>query len=188
MIPVLKLGPFSNQWAQIDVLSLNGWAQCINAWAYCQMGPNTMQEPRIVASAIVSYVLGPKTKTSILGLKPSTMRWPIILGPNFQKPIRSWAQVLGPTPSSQSEIGPKPHHVLRLGPNHVLGPTTTCLGPTSISQSDVGPTWLTNQIAFFAWAQAYNPGYWDTKNCFLPLGPKLDQSHVLSKRRWAHPP
>ena len=46
MIPVLKLGPFSNQWAQIDVLSLNGWAQCINAWAHCQMGPNTMQEPR----------------------------------------------------------------------------------------------------------------------------------------------
>ena len=142
----------------------------------------------LVASAIVAYVLGPKTKTSILGLKPSTMRWPIILGPNFQKPIRSWAKVLGPTSSIQSGIGTKPHHVLRLGPNHVLGPTTTCLGPTSISQSDVGPTWLTNQIVFFAWAQAYNPGYWDTKNCFLPLGPKLDQSQVLSKRRWAHPP
>ena len=45
MIPVLKLGPFSNQWAQIDMLTLNGWAQCINSWAHCQMDPNTMQKP-----------------------------------------------------------------------------------------------------------------------------------------------
>ena len=99
MVPVLKLGPCSNQWAQIN---RGVGTKCRN----------------LVASAIVVYVLGPKTKTSILGLKPSTMRCPIILGPNLQKPIRSWAQK---TSSSQSGIGPKPHHVL--GPKHVrVGP------------------------------------------------------------------
>ena len=30
MVPALKLGPFSKQWTQVDVLALIGWAQVAN--------------------------------------------------------------------------------------------------------------------------------------------------------------
>ena len=45
--PIIAVGPIKQwaQWAQFDVLALNGWAQCINKRAHHRMGPTSIKDP-----------------------------------------------------------------------------------------------------------------------------------------------
>ena len=83
---------------------------------------------------------------------------------NFQYPIRIWTQT---SPRGWAQAWPP------VGPNdHVFGPNLRQpirFGPNLVNQSNcVSPRILRHEKPFFA------------------TGPNLDQSHVISKRRWTH--
>ena len=75
MVPLLKLGPFSNQWSQCTVLALNGWDQCINKRAHCRMGPTSMKGPKKYKLFTRKNKLQHVVMVPLLKLGPFSNQW-----------------------------------------------------------------------------------------------------------------
>ena len=86
MVPLLELGPFSNQWSQVDVLTLNGWDQYINERVHRRMGPTSVD----ISILCERLALGTKNDDTTFGIQ-----YPIKFGPKSDHVFGSNDHVFG---------------------------------------------------------------------------------------------